>query len=332
MDANDLRWDGRTGHYEVWYVAATDPASGVGLWLRFTVHAPLRGDAECALWCLAMERDGWRFARKAPFAVERLEAERDPFRLRLAGADLSDRGSAGEIGADCAWELSWAPRLPAAGHVHPLLRRAGVARTDLVLAHPALELSGTVRLGERTLALDRAGGGQAHLWGSEHAARWAWTHASDLHGVDGSPRPDAYVDAVSAFVRRAGRELGPSTPVVARLLGDDFRATSPLRVARAPSRFGLSSWRFEAVDGARRLEAEVDAPRASLAGVTYHDPDGTPAYCYNSEVASLRLLVRDRAARGRFGWIVRDTLVAEGRAHFEYGQRVPVPGVELLLP
>ena len=113
---------------------------------------------------------------------------------------------------------------------------------------------------------------------------------------------------------------------------DPTRREDAIRRLSASKRYGLSSWRFEAVDGARRLEAEVDAPRASLAGVTYHDPDGTPAYCYNSEVASLRLLVCDRAARGRFGWIVRDTLVAEGRAHFEYGQRVPVPGVELLLP
>ena len=79
------------------------------------------------------------------------------------------------------------------------------------------------------------------------------------------------------------------------------------------------------------MQAAADAPRRSLVGVTYHDPDGTPAYCYNSEVASLRLVVRDRAARGRFGWIVRDELVADGRAHFEYGQREPVPGVELLI-
>jgi hypothetical protein len=331
MDANAPRWDGRPGHYEVWYVTATDPRSGVGLWIRFTLRAPCEGPAEGALWCLAMERDGTRFARRRTVALDGLDASADPFHLRLADADLSDRGSAGEIGADCAWELSWEPGLAPAHHVHPLLRRARIARTEVVLAHPALELSGTVRLGRRTLALERAGAGQAHLWGSEHAARWAWAHASDLRGVDGSPRPGAYVDAVSAVVRRGGRELGPSTPVVARVFGEDLRATAPLRLARARSAFGLSSWRFETGDGARRLRAEVHAPRPSLVGVTYHDPDGTPAYCYNSEVASLRLLVRDRAARRRPGWVVRDTLVADGCAHFEYGQRAPVPGVDLLL-
>jgi len=31
------------------------------------------------------------------------------------------------------------------------------------------------------------------------------------------------------------------------------------------------------------------------------------------------------------GWTPRDTLVADGRAHFEYAQREPVDGVELLV-
>jgi hypothetical protein len=76
---------------------------------------------------------------------------------------------------------------------------------------------------------------------------------------------------------------------------------------------------------------EVDAPRGSLVGVTYHDPDGDPAYCYNSEVASMRVNLWDRTSRGRSGWLLRDTLVADGNAHFEYAQRTPVDGVELLV-
>ena len=79
------------------------------------------------------------------------------------------------------------------------------------------------------------------------------------------------------------------------------------------------------------MVGEVDAPRGSLVGVTYHDPDGDRAYCYNSEVASMHLTVWDRTSRGRSGWMLRDTLVADGNAHFEYAQRAPVDGVELLV-
>jgi hypothetical protein len=133
------------------------------------------------------------------------------------------------------------------------------------------------------------------------------------------------------YVERLGRELGPSTAVVGRFRGEDFAATDPVALVRARSRFGLSTWQFEARDGARRIVGEVDAPRETLAGVTYHDPDGRPAYCFNSEVASMRLAVWDRTARGRFGWTLRDSLSADGRAHFEYGQRQSVAGVDLLL-
>jgi len=330
MSANVLQWDGAPGHYEVYYLSATDAATGLGLWIRYTLRAPLQGAAECALWFMAMDRDGSRFGRKVSHPIEELVAQPDPFHLTLAGADLSDRGMAGGFD-DVSWELLWEPSLPAAEHAHPLLRRAGIAKTILVLPHPDLAVSGTVRFDGHSYTLDGARGGQAHLWGSKHAARWTWAHANDLRGLDGERRPDAYLDGVSVFVPRFGRELGPSTPVVGRFGGEDFRSTSPLDVARNPSRFGLTTWHFEARDGKRKVVGEVDAPRDALVGVTYHDPDADLAYCYNSEVASMRLFVWDRTARGRFGWTLRDTLVADGTAHFEYAQRTPVDGVELLV-
>jgi hypothetical protein len=140
--------------------------------------------------------------------------------------------------------------------------------------------------------------------------------------------PGVFVDAVSVFVERFGRQTGPTTPVVARVDGLDFNSTSPRRVLGNDSTFALTGWRFEAVDGARKLIGEVDADRALLAGVTYHDPDGELAYCYNGETASMRLHVYERA-RQVGGWAHRETLVAAGRAHFEYAQREPVPDLEL---
>ncbi len=49
-------------------------------------------------------------------------------------------------------------------------------------------------------------------------------------------------------------------------------------------------------------------------GVTYHDPDGTPAYCYHAERARLRGPGIDVAT-----------------AALEYGTREPLPGVALAL-
>lgn len=325
MNANILQWDGGPGHYEVYYLSATDPVTGTGLWIRYTMRSPDSGEGECHLWFMAMDRNGMRVGRKATFPVDRLVAESDPFELQVDGSTLTDRGMTGGF-EDVSWDLSWEPRLPAAEHVHPLLRKAKIAKTVLVLPHPDVDVSGTVTFDGRTIALDSVPGGQAHLWGSKHARRWAWLHCNDMTTAGGEPVEDTFVDGVSVFVPRFGREIGPSTPVVGRFLGEDFRATSPLRVTRFPSSFGLTSWHFEAIDGKRKIVGEVDAPRESLVGVTYTDPDGELAYCYNSEVASLRLALHDKTGKG---WVLRETFVSDGRAHFEYAQREPLPELEM---
>jgi hypothetical protein len=322
---NVLQWDGGRGHYEVYYVSATDPATGIGLWIRYTMVAPLAGEPTCSLWFMAMDAAGdVRVGRKVSFPAAQLAAQADPFRLAIGDSELSDRGMAGGF-EDVRWELRWEPSR-GYEHVHPLLRRGKIAKTVLVLPHADLSIDGTVSFGGRDLTLTGARGGQAHLWGSKHAGRWAWAHCNDFAGHDG-----AFVDGVSVFVPRFGREIGPNTPVVGRFLDEDFIANGPAAVVRAPSLFGLTTWHFEARARRRRIVAEVDAPRASLVGVTYNDPDGDLAYCYNSEAATMRLSIFDKPRAGRTGWILRDTLHADGRAHFEYAQREPVPGIDLLV-
>jgi hypothetical protein len=332
---NDLQWDGSPGHYEVYYVTFTDPASGIGFWIRYTMVAPLRETGEkatCSLWLCAMDpaNPSANVGAKASFPVSELIPRRAPFELTVGDARLGDDGMSGSFedrGARYAWDLRWQPRLPAYGHVHRLLRLAKVAKTVLFLPHPDVEISGTVDLDGRAVDIAGARGGQAHLWGSKHASRWAWAHCNDFANVDGSPRRDAFVDGVSVFVPRFGRELGPSTPVVGRFGERDLLSTSPVAVQTNASNFDLTSWRFVARARGMRVLATVSARKEDLVGVTYHDPDGDLAYCYNTEVADMRLDVMRRS--GLRSWRKVDELRADGRAHFEYAQRTPIEGVEL---
>src|SRR5207253_3600546 len=132
------------------------------------------------------------------------------------------------------------------GHVHPALRAAKVAKTILFLPHPDLEVTGRIEIDGREVEVEGVRGGQAHLWGSKHASRWAWAHCNDFTDAEGTPRDSTFVDGVSVYVPRFGRELGPSTPVVGRFGGEDLRSTNPLAVQTNESEFTLTSWRFEA--------------------------------------------------------------------------------------
>ena len=254
-----------------------------------------------------------------------MRATAEPFELRIGDATLTDHGMTGSLQQDgiaSEWDLSWEPRLEAYGHVHPFLRRAKIAKTVLFLPHPGVGVRGFVQIGDRRIDVAGAEGGQAHLWGSKHATRWAWAHCNDFTGPDGRPRDDTFIDGVSVYVPRFGRQIGPNTPVVARIGGHDLLSVGPLAVTRNPSEFGLDHWRFEARDGRRKATCEVSARREDLVGVTYHDPDGELAYCYNTEVADMRLNLWERDGR-RAPWRKVDELRSERHAHFEYAQRTP---------
>lgn len=330
--ANALRWTGKSGHYEVYYLTVTEPVTGVGLWIRYTMLAPSAADEppSCSLWFLAMDpRPGARspLGRKVSFGIDRLSARSDPFELRVAEAVLTDSGMSGGF-EDVYWQLGWTPSSRAYESVHPALQRLGAAQTVLVVPHANVAVDGHVTIGEERIELSGALGGQAHIWGSKHARSWAWVHCGDLRDSHDQPVPDTFIDGVSAVVSRLGREVGPSTPVVGRIQGHDFLSTSPLRILRNTSQFNLNTWRFEAQDKRYRLVGRVEAPHEQLAGVTYHDPDGERAYCYNSEIASLQLEVYERSRGGSSEPAA--TLRSGGRAHFEYAQRLPVSGVALL--
>lgn len=329
--ANDLRWAGQPGHYEVYYLTVTDPATGVGLWIRYTMLASVRSSGNqpsCALWFAVMDpraESRRALARRQTFPIERLRARRDPFQLQLDEASLTDGGMSGgfdELRWDLHWEPAPAPYVP----IDPLLGRLGLAKTVYLLPHAEVLVSGTVRIGSERIELTGAPGGQAHLWGSEHAASWAWAHCGDLSTAGGDPVRGAFFDGVSALVSRFGRTLGPSTPVLGCFDGRPVRSTAPWRILGNRSQFDVEGWRFEATAGARRLVGEVTPARDQLVGVTYEDPDGQPAYCYNSETASARIELRERSGRA---WTTSRTLVSSGRCHFEFGTRVPVPGIEL---
>ena len=129
-------------------------------------------------------------------------------------------------------------------------------------AHADVEISGTLRLDQRTLELHGARGGQAHLWGSKHAAAL---------GVGALQRPArARRRAAPGHVRR--RRLGLRRALRARARPDHaggralprrgLRRDGPAARSRdRAAASALGSWRFEARDGARKRRSPRSTPR-----------------------------------------------------------------------
>ena len=230
--------------------------------------APLAATAAaggCALWFLAMDPRPARrrSARKLTLPIDAARrAVADPFELRIGDATLDRRrhdrrvrgrrlGSA--LDASAPATTSTSTRCCGA---------RGWPRPCSMLPHADLEIEGTSTFGGERLELAGARGGQAHLWGSKHAALVGLGPLQRLHDADGEPVPGRVRRRRVGLRRRArAASSGPSTPVVGRLDGRDFSSISPAARAHQREQFALTGWRFEAVDGSRKLIGEVDADR-----------------------------------------------------------------------
>ena len=334
MSANVLQWDGGPGplrgllplgHRSAQRHGPVDPlhdALGAG-------RADFAG--ECALWFMAMDRDGDalraqgdpsdRRADRPARPVPAHAGRRRPVRPRHGGR-LRGRRVGALVGAVAAGRPSTstrccgAPASPRPSSCSP----TRTSRSSARCASPAASSSWRAPAADRRTcgapSTRRAGRG-----------RTPTTCAAPRASRDRAPTSTASASSCRASGASSGR---------ARRWSDASAATTSARrarcsVARNSSRFGLTSWRFEARDGRRRVVGEVDAPRELARRRDLPRPRRGPGLLLQQRGgldAPQRLGPHVPRA---LGWVLRDTLVADGNAHFEYAQRAPVDGVELLV-
>lgn len=254
---NAVRWAGKRqrGFYEVWYMTLVDPTTGDSFWFRYTLTSP-SSDA------VPITAGVWGFSSsgkdpKAGLAVHDVypiaklankSTEEKGFRVEVGTSFLERARAKGKVGSgdrSLEWDLTWEPKGAAVEHVSPALEAIGLARSSVNAAHAGVLMSGTVKVGGKSVKVDKWAGEQAHTWGKRHADQWAWAHCNAF-----AEDPGIVFEGVSARTSCLGMCLPTATPLYLRLPGspdpEEHAWTSATTIFSNRSTFAFGRWDFEA--------------------------------------------------------------------------------------
>jgi hypothetical protein len=301
------------GHYESYYLKATRPGGGQGVWIRHTVHKRPGAEPTAAVWLTLFDADapGPR-ATKASFGADELSAP-DGGYIRIDGALFEPGRAAGEIATpelSASWDLRFADEGEPFHHLpYQRLYDAPLPRTKFLSPYPSARFDGRLTVGGEEIELSSWPGMVGHNWGAEHAERWVWIQGAFL---------DA--DEPTYFDMAAGRiKLGPvQTPWIANgmlraggvehRLGGFDRALST-KVSEAPT---SCAFRISGKD--IRVHGRVGSEPRNFVAWVYADPKGPEHNTLNCSIADLELEVeRDGVPSQRLELI--------GAAAYEFGTR-----------
>ena len=311
-------WTGRPGAHEVWFLTFTDVHTGTGYWIRSTLSAPADGSEQTAGAWFA------RFDRTDPtrsFGLHRIERgwglARDRFHVRIGDAEMGSGLSCGTArggGHEVGWDLRFETGEPTYRLLPDRLYRGSIAPTKPFSPNPRTLVQGSITVDGTTEEIAGAPGQQGHLYGSRHAERWAWAQCGSF--VD----EEAVVHALTARGRR-----GPVTTPFLTFVGVHWQGQwLRLWSVRAGADFGLGAWKVDVSSRRHRLTGRVEAPVDALIRARYLDPAGDERHCHNTEIASCRLVLFERRARG---WDEVALLESNGTTHAEWAGRTPARAV-----
>ena len=309
------------GHYESFYVKATHPTGGRGVWIRHTVHKRPREDATAALWLTLFdaEADGPR-ATKATFGADELAAP-DGGYIRIDGAAFEPGRAAGEIATpalDAAWDLRFSDEGEPFHHLpYGRLYDAALPRTKFLSPYPSARFDGRVTVGDDEIEIAAWPGMVGHNWGAEHAERWVWIQGAFLDGDE-----PAYFDMAAGRIK-----IGPvTTPWVAngmlRLGGIEHRLGGFDRMLSTKVTEQPTSCAFQIAGKGIKVRGRVGSEARNFVAWVYADPKGPEHNTLNCSISDLELEI-ERDGRPP------ERLELTGAAAYELGTRDTDHGIPL---
>ena len=316
---NTPLWTGRPGTYEVWFLTVSDLGTGRAYWIRSTLTAPEAGSPYGVVWFAQFDRGNPRetFGLHRKYPIDAVKVGPDGFDVGIGESAFRSGHLQGAIegaGRRVRWDLAFPTGEETYRLLPDLMYRGSLAPTKPYSPNVSTPVSGTVEVDGQAVELQGGSGQQGHLFGTQHAQRWAWAHCAAFEGEE------AVVHALTAQGRRGPFTTPFVTNVGIRWQGRWIRLT---KLSRRRD-FNLGTWHVDVGNRRYRLAGRVEAPAEALIRARYEDPSGDPRFCHNSEVASCRLALFERKAGG-FEEVA--LLESRGTTHAEWAGRTPARSV-----
>ena len=312
--------DQGAAHYESFYLKATRPGGGQGIWIRHTVHKRPGAGLEGSVWFTLFDAEaaGPR-ATKVTVAADRVSGAGSHY-IEVGDTVFADgvaRGVAKTAELEASWELRFEPGPPAFHHLpYSFLYSAPLPKTKLLSPYPDARFSGTVTVDGEEFAVDAWPGMVGHNWGSEHAERWIWMEANEFREGDG------WFDAGMGRIK-----IGPlTTPWIANAMlcldGVEHRLGGLDRIRSTRVDEEPTECEFELTGKDVKVRGRVAAEAHNFVAWVYADPVGPEHNALNCSISDLELTVERKGEPPR-------RLECVGAAAYELGTRDTDHGIPL---
>jgi hypothetical protein len=306
------------GHYESFYIKATRPGGGKGVWIRHTVHKRPGEELTGSIWFTLFDADapGPR-ATKVTLPAAEVAAQGGAY-IEVGEARLGPgaaRGAASTADLDVSWDLTFTDRADPFRHLpYEFLYGAPLPRTKLLSPHPDALYAGVVTVAGERLEVEAWPGMVGHNWGAEHAERWIWMQANELRGADG------WFDAGLGRIK-----VGPmTTPWIGNAMlhldGESHRLGGLDRIRSTNVSERPTHCDFELTGKGIRVRGRVSSEPRNFVGWVYADPVGPEHNTVNCSISDLELTVERKGQQPR-------RLECVGAAAYELGMRETGHGV-----
>ncbi|HME52558.1 MAG TPA: hypothetical protein VKM55_10095 [Candidatus Lokiarchaeia archaeon] len=324
---------GRRGFYEVWFLLINDLSKKQSYWIRYTLLISGSNDAkadavnvgEALVWFGFFDQEtpskNFIIKQSHPLSVAKPSGalDREHFNIVAIGeSELLLDMAKGTIKTPsqektASWNIHFTNFARPYHHV-PRIAAMLQLTTTVPVSQPNLRATGEIRVNGDARRIEDVPATQTHIIGKNYADEWAWAHCNAFDTARGE-----YFEMIS---RKDRATLGFFDGKKRYY----FNKLSSMR--HITKEWNLTGITFAAISRDHEIHGNIEVPKEALLGVEYKGPREERMYCYNSEVAYGKIILRIKA-NDDIPWEEHE-FVSSGAFAFETTMLKPVEGMKYL--